>query len=181
MKIIGISGGAGAGKSTFAELLKKEYLLRFKTVSIIHLDSYYYTDDIQGHYIIAKSSKKRFLDMNHPGSVDVASVQKVINQTSTDFLIIEGLFPLCIPSISKQLDLSIYIDVAADIRLGRKIIRKLEEQQTLPEIVFRNYLDTVRDRHFEFIEPCKDMADLVLDGTIANSENIEVCLKRLAI
>jgi len=176
MKLIGISGGAGSGKSTLAKELKKELLSQSITASIIHLDSYYYKDGVQGHYIIGKRNGKRFLDMNHPDSIDITTVQKSIDTIDTDLTILEGLFPICIQSLAEQLDTSIYIDVPADIRLGRKIIRKLEEKNTAPQVVFENYLDTVRDRHFKFIEPFKDKADLITDGTLNTKEQVTQCL-----
>lgn len=177
MILISISGGAGAGKSTLAEALKTAYESTSKTTSIIPLDSYYHSDGIHGQYIVR--NEQRFLDMNHPDSIDIDNVQDLIATADSDILIIEGLFPLAISTIRQRLALSIYIDVPADIRLGRKIIRKLEEQQIPPQIVFRNYLDTVRGRHFEFIEPCKEFADILIDGTTDTETQVNLITKQL--
>jgi len=178
--LIGIYGGAGAGKSTLAKYLKSEFQSQSKTVSVIHLDDYYYQDNICGQYLIGKRNGKRFLDANHPDSIDSNAIQELIDDNNSAIIILEGLFPLCIQSLAKQLHTSIYIDTPADIRLGRKIVRKLEEQNTPPQVVFENYIDTVRDRHYEFIEPCKDKADLVIDGLLNTNNQVTLTLQYLS-
>lgn len=172
MKIIGIAGGAGSGKTTLARALKAKFEDEGKTADIISLDAFYFADGINGRYLIGKTNGKRFLDANHPDSINQQAVQKEIDKITTDSLIIEGLFTLILPNIFSQLDLSIYLDTPADIRLGRKIIRKFNEKQTPPNIVFRNYLESVRDRHYEFIEPSQTKATHIINGTQETSKQI---------
>jgi len=178
MKIIGIAGGAGAGKTTLAKALQAHFSDGRQTAKILSLDNYYFNDGIGGRYIIGKTNGQRFLDANHPESIDPSAVAQAIAAIEADVLIIEGLFPLLVSEVRKRLDWSVYVDVPADIRLGRKIIRKLNEMQMPPEIVFRNYLETVRSRHFEFIEPCKTQADCVIDGTQQTVEQLEIVLSK---
>jgi uridine kinase len=59
----------------------------------------------------------------------------------------------------------VYVDTPDDIRLARKILRKIEVFGQDPGLSLRNYLLSGRERHAEYVAPARDRADLVLDGT----------------
>ena len=82
---------------------------------------------------------------------------------------IEGLFALYLPEVLEHLDLKIFVDLKSDERLVRRIRRHLERGDTFDEITDR-YIDTVRFRHDELVEPTRWRADLVLNGTLAGQE-----------
>ena len=83
-----------------------------------------------------------------------------------DVLLIEGLFTLYLPEIRNRLSLKIFIDLQSDERLIRRIRRWIPQGQTFDEIADR-YLDTVRYRHQEYVEPTRWYADLVINGTLS--------------
>ena len=78
-------------------------------------------------------------------------------------LIIEGLFVLHLQDIRNKLDLKVYVDLESDERLVRRIKRFSARGQTFDEITSR-YIDTVRFRHNELIEPSRWHADIVVNG-----------------
>ncbi|MGW1037378.1 hypothetical protein ACWD4Z_34955, partial [Streptomyces antibioticus] len=62
------------------------------------------------------------------------------------------------------------VDTPDDIRLARKILRKIEMQRQDPRLSLRNYLQTGRDRHAVHVAPSRAAADLVVDGTASEAE-----------
>lgn len=83
-----------------------------------------------------------------------------VSDKTNDIVLIEGLFSLYFEQIRDKLDLKLFIDLKSDERIYRRIKRWMD-CQTLDEIALR-YLDTVRYRHDEFIEPTRWYADLVI-------------------
>jgi uridine kinase len=79
-------------------------------------------------------------------------------------VLIEGLFALHLDWIREKADLKVFVDLPSDARLARRIVKHMKWGRTYDEIVNR-YLDTVRFRHDELIEPTRWHADIVVNGT----------------
>ena len=75
-------------------------------------------------------------------------------------------------SIAPQVCMKIFVDLLSDERLNRRIIRNLEAGETL-DVVTSTYLDIVRYRHHEFVEPTRWYADLVINGAAASGIGID--------
>lgn len=161
MFIIGIAGGTCSGKSTLAERLAERYGDRCR---VMHMDSYFRKPSIT---TVAPITGKTYVEHNHPDALylDRLYADFEENAASEDFdiLIIEGLFALYLEPIRNRLDLKLYVDLDSDERLVRRIRRFTSFGQTFDEVTDR-YIDTVRFRHNELIEPTRWHADLVVNG-----------------
>jgi len=161
MFVIGIAGGTCSGKSTLAGKLAEYYGDRCR---VIHMDAYFRKPSIT---TIAPITGIEYVEHNHPDALyldrlyeDFASA---IENGSEDILIIEGLFALHLSEIRSRLNLKIFVDLASDERLVRRIRRFTSFGQTFDEVTSR-YIDTVRFRHDELVEPSRWYADMVVNG-----------------
>ena len=162
--VIGIGGGTCSGKSTLAIMLAKT-LGKDRGVSIIHLDDYYRWETRR---VTAPFTHAEYVDHNHPCGVDVdamnAGFSAAVSDVANAVVLVEGLFALHFAHIRERCDLKVYVDLHSDERLYRRIKRMIS-YESLDEIALR-YLDTVRYRHDEFVEPTRWYADVVLNGAL---------------
>lgn len=169
--VIGIAGGSGSGKTTFSNKLAKELdVLKVKTIS---------TDDYFREVkpiVNAPYNGKEYKDYDHPYSVDMDRLNRDMNQFISskiyDVIIIEGLMVLYFEEIREKIDLKIFVDCPSDERLVRRLKRDRNEQ-TFDEIS-SEYLDLVRHRHNEFVEPTKWHADLILNGSNTTKNSLDI-------
>lgn len=189
--IIGIAGGTASGKTTLARKLF-ETKDAFGKVSLLRLDDYYKD---RSHL---KSEDRDNINYDHPDSFDVALLLTHLNDlkagktikkpiydfethtrlneyellNSNDVIILEGIMIFAIKEILQSLDIKIYIDTPDDIRFIRRLKRdSLERNRSLDHII-KQYLETVRPMHLQFVEPSKRYADIIIpeggNNNIAN-------------
>ena len=160
--IVGISGGTCSGKSTLANNLKK-ILDKKYMVSLLNMDNYYQWSAMK---TIALITRKEYPEHNHPDAVDKDKLYKdfraAISDKTNDIILIEGIFSLFFDPLREKLDLKVFVDLKSDERMYRRIKRMYE---SLDDTALR-YLDTVRYRHDEFVEPTRWHADIVINGTL---------------
>ena len=169
--VVGVAGGTCSGKSTItarlAEALGGEY-----RVNVINMDRYFKRPGIT---TIAPVTRVEYPEHNHPDARDqerlFADFETAI-AGSDDVVIIEGLFALHFDRIRKKLDLKVFIDLKSDERLYRRIKRWIEREPM--EKIADRYLDTVRYRHDELIEPTRWHADVVINGTLDANKGTEI-------
>jgi uridine kinase len=77
-------------------------------------------------------------------------------------VIVEGILILAEPALRDLIDLKLYVDTDADLRLIRRIKRDIAERGRTMESVIEQYLSTVRPMHLEFVEPSKRYADVII-------------------
>jgi len=161
MFVIGIAGGTCSGKSTLANRLEEYY---GENCCVIHMDAYFRKPSIT---TIAPITGIEYVEHNHPDALYLdklyADFNNAIDDGSKKILIIEGLFALHLPEIRNRLDLKIFVDLASDERLVRRIRRFTSFGQTFDDVTSR-YIDTVRFRHDELVEPSRWHADMVVNG-----------------
>ena len=161
MFVIGIAGGTCSGKSTLADKLAAYYGDRCK---LMHMDSYFIKPSPT---TVAPITGKTYVEHNHPDAMETERMYAEFNEEiangKEDVLIIEGLFALHLEPIRSKLDLKIFVDLASDERLVRRIRRFTSFGQTFDEVTDR-YIDTVRFRHNELVEPSRWHADMVVNG-----------------
>ena len=161
MFVIGIAGGTCSGKSTLSEKLAERYGSR---CHVIHMDAYFRRPFIS---TIAPITGKEYVEHNQPDALLQDDMKRdfdgALASSEFDIVIIEGLFALYLDWIRNRCDLKIFVDLDSDERLVRRIRRFEERGQTFDEITDR-YIDTVRFRHNELIEPTRWHADLVVNG-----------------
>jgi len=191
--IIGISGGTGAGKTSVAKKIIS--MLNPESAILIHYD-YYYKDlshlqeyereDINfdhpdafdnkcliEHLMNLKQGKDVELpqyDFNtHTRKKDIIRVSKNVK-----VVILEGIMILADEDIRRCLDIKIYVDADADIRILRRLERDIRERGRTFESVRSQYYKTVRPMHLEFVEPSKRWADIIIPNIEQNDTGVSM-------
>lgn len=162
--IVGIAGGSASGKSTFCSVL--EEALQNLKLKVIHMDEYFKPEE-KRPYVEAPINGKMYIDDNHPETVDLPKLKEdMLSAMKGDFLVIviEGLLTLWDKEIYSQLDLKLFVDCRPDERIVRRIRRNMSWGLSFDEIS-NVYLDMVRFRHDEYVEPTKWKADIILNGS----------------
>lgn len=165
--VLAVAGGTASGKSTLAEALLRHHP---DSVALIHLDDFYVPahDPRRGARTLSATGAET-LDWNHPESMDETAVSAALDAAAGSgryrLVVVEGLFALALPAVTARAAWRVYVDTPDDIRLARKILRKIEVQRQDPGVSLRNYLQTGRARHAEYVAPSRGRADLVVDGT----------------
>lgn len=182
MFLIGIAGGSGSGKTTFAKKLIPE---ADHNISILHMDSYYLPLDE-----IPSELKKDGASINfdHPKAFDWQLLRKHLtmlkngeaipvpdydfktsSRTEKTHLInpakvhlFEGIFTLMDKDIREMLDIKVYLHVEADIRFTRRLHRDTQERNRTVDSVIEQYYATVRPMYKEFLEPQRQYADFIV-------------------
>jgi uridine kinase len=178
--VIGVAGGSGSGKST----VTREVLASIgPDMAAVVMQDDYYLD--QTHL---SPEERRKTNYDHPHAFDwplmVQQVQALrrgepIEMPVYDFtqdnrasqtvtvkpapvIVVEGLFALFDAKLREMMSLKIFVDTAADVRFIRRLQRDMAERGRSVESVIKQYLDTVRPMHKQFIEPTKRHADVIL-------------------
>jgi uridine kinase len=196
--VIGIAGGTGSGKTTIAGKLASA-IPAGRCVVIDH-DAYYCD---QSHLPLAE---RDLVNYDHPAAlestllaahlaelragraVDVPIYDYASHTRRRDtrrvapapVVIVEGILVFVEAALREQMDIKIFVDTDADIRLMRRIRRDLEQRGRTFQSVRDQYYATVRPMHLEFVEPSKRHADLVIPEGGDNRVAIELILGRLA-
>ena len=178
--VVGIAGGSASGKSTFSDALEKA-LKNSKNldVYVFHMDSYFKAEkDRPQPRVEAPFSGVMYADDNHPTSIDLpklsADLEKAVASDKYDVIIVEGLFTLCEKDIYSQLDLKLFVECRPDERIVRRLKRNMAWGLSFDEIA-NVYIDMVRFRHDEYVEPSKWRADIILNGSYPS----EITLKMI--
>jgi len=171
---IGIAGGTASGKSTLCEKLERE--LKNYKLYVIHMDGYFKLEKDRPH-TKAFVSQKIYDDHNHPETMDLPKLNKdldiALQNDEYEIIIIEGLLTLWDDNLYGKLDLKIFVDCKADERIVRRLKRNMQWGLTFDEIS-GVYLDMVRYRHEEYVEPSKWRADIIVNGSNPTGVSLEV-------
>ncbi|MDF2949580.1 MAG: uridine kinase [Sedimentibacter sp.] len=177
---IGISGGSGSGKTTIVNRIYSA--VPEKSIAIMEHDSYYkdqssltYEDRCKTNYDHPfafdtdlfvehiKDLKKGNLIEKPIYDYGIHNRKKeTITVEPKEIIIVEGLLVFYEERIRELLDIKIYVDTDADIRILRRIIRDLNERARNLDSVISQYMSTVRPAHEQFIEPSKKYADIIV-------------------
>jgi uridine kinase len=182
MFIIGVAGGSGSGKTTFAKKVYK--LAGIDRVSILAMDSYY-LPSVPNSLITEKGHP----NFDHPDAFDWRLLEnhlkalkrgEIVKTPKYDFsnnrrvssetidlgpcniLIFEGIFSLFKKEIREILDIKCFLHVEADIRFTRRLHRDIQERGRNLDSVISQYYDTVRPMYQKFLSPQKDYADFIV-------------------
>jgi len=193
--VVGIAGGTGAGKTTVSRLITERVA---DSVTRIPLDNYY--RDLS-HLDL---DEREAVNYDHPEafewdllrehvetllagqSVEMPQYDfEVHNRKSetvavdpTDVIVVEGILALYDERINGMLDLRLYVETDADVRILRRIERDVVDRGRDLEGVIDQYLSTVKPMHEQFIEPTKKDADLIIPEG-ANSMAINLLEEKL--
>ena len=180
--VIGIAGGTGSGKTT----LMKNLIQRFEgAVTVLSHDNYYKRHDelpleqrSQLNYdepdALETDLMARHLDLLRQGIAIDCPVYDFTNHNRSDetvriepnpVIIVEGILIFENQPLRELMDIRIFVDTDADVRILRRILRDVEERGRSIQSVVDQYLTTVKPMHEQFVEPSKRSADIiVLDG-----------------
>ena len=160
--VVGIAGGTGSGKTTLCARLE-EALAGYR-VCAMHMDRYFLRVRPR---MVAPVTGIEYEDHNHPDSFDldrlVADLDEHLAAAEVQVILLEGLLTLQHRPLRERLDLGIFLDTPADERIVRRLRRNMARGLAFDDIA-AFYLDSVRYRHEEFVEPSRWHADLVLNG-----------------
>jgi uridine kinase len=195
--VIGVAGGSGSGKTTVARNLL-DLVGRDRISHLLH-DHYYF--DL-AHLGLEERAKVNF---DHPDSLDnelfghhleelIAGravecpvydfkTHRRTPQTSTiaphPVIVVEGILIFADPKLRNLMDLRVFVDTDADLRVLRRIERDVAERGRNLESVITQYLDTVRPMHNEFVAPSKKFANLVIPEGGMNQVAIDVLITKV--
>ena len=177
--VIGIAGGSGSGKTT----LMKRLVERFgDNVTVLSHDNYYkrhdeltYEQRCQLNYdepeALETDLMVRQLDMLRQGQAIDCPVYDFTQHNRSDetvriqpekVIIVEGIMIFTDPELRQRMDIRIFVDTDADIRLCRRIKRDVNKRGRSLESVLTQYQQTVKPMHEKHVEPSKRFADLVV-------------------
>ena len=193
--VIGIAGGSGSGKSTFAARLMQAFP---DSVALVSCDNYYKAhDDIP-------LEERRLLNYDAPEALEfdlmVSHLQalkrgeavdcpvydftlhnrsdKVVRIDPRPVIIVDGILILSDPALRETFDLKIYVETDADERILRRARRDMEVRGRKIDDIMAQYLNTVKPMHETHVEPSKKHADLILNGGM-NPVALEVVESRV--
>lgn len=195
--LIGITGGTGSGKSTVAKEIFEGFDENY--IAVIEQD-YYYKD--QSNLTIEERIKTNY---DHPDAFDtkllISHLKNLINgerieKPIYDFevhnrkketilvepkkiILVEGILILQEPEIRNLLDIKIYVDTDADVRIIRRLLRDMNERGRSVDSVINQYLNVVRPMHLQFIEPTKRYADIIIPEGGRNKVAIDMVIARI--
>lgn len=192
VKVIGITGGTGSGKTTVVRRIS-EVCSDFVFVS---QDNYYksaafinnsnitafnfdHPDAFDNDLLVSqiKTLKQREpIEMPQYDFVKHCRIKETITVEPKHLVIVEGLMILHDPRLRELMDLKIYVDTPDDIRFIRRLQRDIVERGRTTESVIKQYLEVVRPGHAAYIEPTKAYADLVIPEGGHNDSALEVLI-----
>jgi uridine kinase len=178
--VIGVAGGSGSGKTSVTKSIYES----FKGHSILMLEQDFYYKD-QSHLPFEERLKTNY---DHPLAFDndlliehiesllrYEAVNKpvydysvhtrssdVIHVEPKDVIILEGILVLEDERLRNLMDIKLYVDTDADLRIIRRLVRDIKERERSMDSVIDQYVNVVRPMHNQFIEPTKRYADIII-------------------
>ena len=177
--VIGIAGGSGSGKTTLTNQIAAQFM---EQVTIIKHDNYYKAHDDMDY------EERSRLNYDHPNAFDTELMiehlkalkrgesiecpiydytihnrsKDTIRITPNKVIIVEGILIFENQELCDQMDIRIYVDTDADIRIIRRIQRDVMERARSLESVINQYINTVKPMHEQFVEPSKKNANIII-------------------
>ena len=195
--VIGVAGGTGSGKSTFAR--KVAAALDASSVAFVDMDAYY------NDYSHLSIDERRRINWDHPNAFDwdlllaqlgALAARQSIEKPEYDFVrhlrsertvrvpaaevvVVDGILLLSDPRARALCDVKVFVDAEADVRLIRRMRRDLVERGRPLEEIIDQYLTTVQPMHLEFVEPSKRYADVIVPQGGHNEVAIEMIVAKI--
>ncbi len=197
MLIIGIAGGSGSGKTTITERLVEAF---GDQVTVIRHDDYYkaqtekpmeervkqnydcpdaFDTDLMAEHLAALKGGE---------SIDCPVYDYMVHDRSDrvrrvdprPVLIIDGILVLAEPALRDLMDIKIFVDTDADIRILRRIRRDVHERNRTMDSVIDQYLATVKPMHEQYVEPSRKHADIIIPEGGYNMVALEMVCDRVS-
>ena len=195
--VIGVAGGTGSGKSTLVKKLQEAFVEE-DVITLSH--DYYYK---QNNDITLEERRK--LNYDHPQAfdtdmmiehvkalkegvpverpvysfVDHNRLEASVKVIPAKVLIVEGILIFENKKLRDLMDIKVFVDTDADIRLARRILRDVRERGRSMESVVGQYIATVKPMHEEFVEPSKKYADVIIPEGGFNSVAVAMLIENI--
>ena len=193
---IGIAGGTGSGKTTITNTLVKRF---GGDVSVVHHDNYY-----KAHHDMSYE-ERALLNYDHPNAFETDRMiedlralrrgetihcpvydfsihdrtEETVEIHPTRVVIVEGILLYAVPELCDELDIKIFVDTDADVRILRRIQRDVQERGRSLDSVISQYLTTVKPMHEQYVEPGKKRADVIIPEGGKNQVALEMVVQRV--
>ena len=194
--IIGIAGGTGSGKTTLTNRLKERF---GEDVTVVYHDNYYKRHDEMTY------EERCLLNYDHPDAFDtqlmIEHIQKLRSNMEiecplydftihnraeetlvvrpTKVIVVEGILIFENELLRNLMDIKIFVDTDADVRILRRILRDVQERGRSLDSVVTQYLTTVKPMHEQFVEPSKRASDIIVLEGGNNVVALDILIQRI--
>lgn len=194
--IIGIAGGTGSGKTTLTNRIKERF---GEDVTVVYHDNYYKRHDEMTY------EERCLLNYDHPDAFDtdlmIEHIRKlrqgetvqcpvydftVHNRSDrfteirpTKVILVEGILIFENQELRDLMDIKVFVDTDADVRILRRILRDVKERGRSLDSVVNQYLSTVKPMHEQFVEPSKRSADIIVLEGGQNVVALDMLIQRI--
>lgn len=191
--VIGIAGGSGSGKTTITDFIRQEL---GSNVTVIMHDDYY-----RAHHELALQERTR-LNYDHPDAYETTLLvehlaalkrgetvqvpvydfsiydrtEKTTTVTPSRVIIVEGIMIFAEPELRRLMDVKVFVECDADVRILRRAKRDMLERDRSLESVIEQYLSVVKPMHEAFVEPSKRFADLIVPTDRQNPVALDILM-----
>jgi uridine kinase len=170
--VVGIAGGSASGKSTLAQALAGALQEgRGHRVSVVASDRYMRRERPEAPTFFSASAGEAMFDANHPDAIvwdelirDLGALRQQAD--APEIVIVEGHLILHEPALREQLDLRLFVELDADERALRRMLRDMQGGRANrdPRFIANYYRESARVGHARYIEPSRVHADLIIRG-----------------
>ena len=194
--VIGIAGGSGSGKTTITNQIVEQL---GTDVTVITHDNYYRAQHEMS------MEERALVNYDHPDAYETSllvehlaalrrgetvqipvydfSISDRTDQTTTvtpaRVIIVEGILIFVEEALRELMDVKVYVDCDADVRILRRIMRDVKERGRSLESVINQYLATVKPMHETFVEPSKKFADVIIPTGGQNFVALDMLVNRI--
>ena len=194
--VIGVAGGTGSGKTTLVKALMNRF---GENITVLSHDNYY-----KQHNELTYEERAK-LNYDHPDAFDTDMMIEhlrllkqgvAIDCPTYDFtvhnraegilhiepekvIVVEGILIFQNLELCREMDIKIFVDTDADVRLCRRIRRDVRKRGRTIESVIEQYLTTVKPMHEAFVEPSKRNADIIIPNGGENGPAIEMLVHHI--
>ncbi|MDO4619949.1 MAG: uridine kinase [Lachnospiraceae bacterium] len=195
--LIGIAGGSGSGKTTLADKLIECF--GADEVSVLRHDNYY------KRRVGMTYEERAKLNYDHPDAFDTELLcehirllkagtsidmpvydytvhnrsDEVIRVNPAPVLVLEGILLFVEKELCDLMDIRVFVDTDADVRILRRIVRDVKERERSLDSVIDQYLTTVKPMHEQFVEPSKRRADVIIPDGGYNQVALQMLIDRV--
>lgn len=194
--VIGIAGGTGSGKTTITKRIMQSF---GGEVSVIYHDNYY-----KSHHDMSYAQRSK-LNYDHPNAFDTELLisdlrklkrgetvhcpvydysvhdrtEKTVTIRPAKVVVVEGILIFENAELCDLMDIKIYVDTDADVRILRRIVRDVRDRGRSLDSVVNQYLSTVKPMHEQFVEPSKRKADIIIPEGGHNQVALQMVIERV--
>jgi uridine kinase len=195
--VLGVAGGSGSGKTSVVDRIIEQ--VGAARVAVLRHDRYYH--DL-GHL---PAADRLAVNVDHPSAFDddlfVEHVRTLVHGEPVDtprydyvtftrvdgrdrvephpVILVEGILLFASAAIRSMIDVKVYVDADADLRLLRRIRRDVIQRGRTVEDVLAQYEHTVQPMHLEFVEPSKRWADVIVPRGVENVVGVDLVTARV--